>query len=68
MGLWRSALKTKLMPNVTEGIRNDTRANGSRSNTVDSFKYLGSIVMDDGSKVEVLFRIADFIFMSYFEQ
>ena len=32
--------------------------NGQRIETVTSFKYLGSVIADDGSKPEILSRIA----------
>ena len=33
------------------------KANGQKLETVTSFKYLGSVIIDDGSKPEILFRI-----------
>ena len=44
-GMETSAEKTKLMTNNTSGINEET---------VTSFKYLGSVVSDEGSKPEVL--------------
>ena len=32
--------------------------NGQKLETVSSFKYLGSVIIDEGSKPEILFRIA----------
>ena len=32
--------------------------NGQKLETVTSFKYLGSVITDEGSKPEILFRIA----------
>ena len=32
--------------------------NGQKLETVTSFKYLGSVIMDEGSKPEILSRIA----------
>ena len=32
--------------------------NGQRLETVTSFKYLGSVITDEGSKPEILYRIA----------
>jgi len=57
-GMQISAEKTKLMTNNTNGISTDIRVNGERLVTVKSFKYLGAIVSDEGSKPEILARIA----------
>ena len=57
-GMEISAGKTKLMTNSTNGISTDIRANGEKLETVESFKYLGAIVTDQGSKPEILSRIA----------
>ena len=46
-----SAEKTKLMRNNTSGINTELE-------TVTSFKYLGSIITDEGSKPRILTRIA----------
>ena len=48
-----SAEKTKLMTNNTSGINT-----GQKLETVTSFKYLGSVTTDEGSKPEILSRIA----------
>ena len=53
-----SAEKTKLMTNNANGISIDIRINGEKLDEVDSFKYLGAVVTDQGSKPEVLSRIA----------
>ena len=53
-----SAEKTKLMTNNTSGINTEIKVNGQRLETVTSFKYLGSIITDEGSKPEILSRIA----------
>ena len=53
-----SAEKTKLMMNNTSGINTETRVNGQKLETVTSFKYLGSVTTDEGSKPEMLSRIA----------
>ena len=34
------------------------KVNGQKLETVTSFKYLGSVITDEGSKSEILFRIA----------
>ena len=53
-----SAEKTKLMTNNTSGINTEIKVNGQKLETVTSFKYLGSIITDEGSKPEILSRIA----------
>ena len=53
-----SAKKTKLMTNNTGGINTEIKVNGQRLETVTSFKYLGSVITDEGSKPEILSRIA----------
>ena len=53
-----SAKKTKLMTNSANGIQREIKVKGQKLGTVTSFKYLGAIVSDDGSKPEVLSRIA----------
>ena len=52
------AEKTKMMTNNANGISIDIRINGEKLDEVDSFKYLGAVVTDQGSKPEVLSRIA----------
>ena len=56
-GMEISAEKTKLMTNNTTGISTEIKVNGQKLETVTSFKYLGSVITDDGSKPEILFRI-----------
>ena len=53
-----SAEKTKLITNSADGIKREIRVKGQKVGTVTSFKYLGAVVSDDGSKPEVLSRIA----------
>ena len=53
-----SAVKTKLMTNNTSGINAEIKVNGQKLETVTSFKYLGSVMTDEGSKPEILSRIA----------
>ena len=53
-----SAEKTKLMTNNTSGVNAEIKVNGQRLETVTSFKYLGSVITDEGSKPEILSRIA----------
>ena len=53
-----SAEKTKLMTNSANGIQREMKVIGQKLGTVTSFKYLGAVVSDDGSKLGVLLRIA----------
>ena len=53
-----SAEKTKLMTNSASGIQREIKVKGQKLGTVTSFKYLGVVVSYDGSKPEVLSRIA----------
>ena len=53
-----SAEKTKVMTNNTSGINTEIKVNGQKLETVTSFKYLGSDITDEGSKPEILSRIA----------
>ena len=57
-GMEISAEKTKLMTNNTCGINTEIKVNGQKLETVTSFKYLGSVMTDDGFKSEILSRIA----------
>ena len=53
-----SAEKTNLMTNNTSDINTEIKVNGQKLETVISFKYLGSVITDEGSKPEILSRIA----------
>ena len=53
-----SAEEAKLMTNNTIGINTEIKVNGQKLETVTSFKYLGSVITDEGSKSEILSRIA----------
>ena len=57
-GMEISAEKTKLMTNNTSGINTEITVNGQTLEAVTSFKYLCSVVSDEGSKPEILSRIA----------
>ena len=57
-GMQISAEKTKLMTNNTNGISTDIRISDVKVACVDSFKYSGAIIVDEGSKPEVLARSA----------
>ena len=50
--------KTKLMTNNISGINTEIKMNGQKLKTVTSFKYLGSVITAEGSKPEILSRIA----------
>ena len=57
-GMEISAEKTELMTNNTSGINTEIKVNGQKLETVTSFKYLGSVITDEGSKPEIPSRIA----------
>ena len=57
-GMEIGAERTKLMTNITNGINTEIKINGQKLETVTSFKYLGSVITYEGSKPEILFRIA----------
>ena len=46
------------MTNNTSGINTETKVNGQKLETITSFKYLGSVIIDEGSKPEILSRIS----------
>ena len=53
-----SAEKTKLMTSSTSGINTVIKVHGQKLETVTSFKYLGTVITDEGSKPEILSRMA----------
>ena len=53
-----SAEKTELMTNNTSGINTEIKVSRQKLETVTSFKYMGSVIADEGSKPEILSRIA----------
>ena len=57
-GMGISAEKTKLMTRNTSGINTEIKVNRQKLETVTSFKYLGSVIPDEGSEPEILSRIA----------
>ena len=57
-GMEISAEKTKLMTNNTSDINTEIKVNGQKLETVTSFKYLGSVITDEGLNPEILSRIA----------
>ena len=56
-GMEINAEKTKLMTNNTSGINTGIRVNGQKLETITSFKYLGSVITDEGSNPEVFSRV-----------
>ena len=46
------------MINNTSGINTEIKVHGQKLETITSFKYLGSVINDEGSKHELLYRIA----------
>ena len=57
-GMEISAEKTTLMTNNTSGINTEIKVNGQKLETVSRFKYLDSLITNQGSKPEILSRIA----------
>ena len=55
---WRSVLRGSSCCTNTSGINTEIRVSGQKLETVTSFKYLGSLITDEGSKPEIPFRIA----------
>ncbi|GFO20886.1 endonuclease-reverse transcriptase [Plakobranchus ocellatus] len=53
-----SAEKTMIMANSKEPSKKEIKANGQKLERVTKFKYLASIITDEGSKPEILSRIA----------
>ena len=47
-----------MMTNNISCINTETKVNEQKIETVTSFKYLGSLITDEGSKPEILSRIA----------
>ena len=56
-----SVEKTKLMTNNTIGINTEIKVNGQKLETVTSFKYLGSVMIDEGSKPVLLQILNDIL-------
>ena len=55
-GMEISAENTNLMTNNTSGISTEIKVNREKLETVTSFKYLVSVIIDEGSKPEILSR------------
>ena len=50
--------KTKVMTNNPNGFQREIKIKGQRLEEVENFKYLGAIISNEGSKPEILSRIA----------
>ena len=50
--------KTKVMTNNPNGFQREIKIKGQRLEDVEIFKYLGAIISNEGSKPEILSRIA----------
>ena len=57
-GMQIGAEKTKPLTNNTSGINTEIKVKRKKLETVTSFKYLGSLITDEGSKPETLSRTA----------
>ena len=55
-GMETSAKKTKLMTNNTSAINTEIEVNEQKLETVTSFKYLGSVITEEGSKPEITLK------------
>ena len=53
--------KTKVMTNNPNGFQREIKIKGQRLEEVENFKYLGAIISNEGSKPEILSRIAETI-------
>ena len=60
-GMEISTEKTKLMTNNTSGINTKIKVSGRKLETVTSFTYQDLFMADEGSKPEILSRIAQAI-------
>ena len=50
--------KATVMTNDTNGVQREIKIKGQRLEEVENFKYLGEIISNEGSKPEILSRIA----------
>ena len=57
-GMEISTEKTKVMTNNTDGFKAEIKIGSEKLDPVTNFKYLGSIITDEGSRKEILARIA----------
>ena len=53
-----SAVNTILITNSANGTRREIEVKGQKLGSVTSFKCLGAVVSDDGSKPKILSRIS----------
>ena len=60
-GMEISSEKTKPMTNNASGINTEIKVNGQKLETITSFKYLGSFITYEVSKIQILSRIAQTI-------
>ena len=57
-GMTISIEKTKRLTNSTSGINTEIKVYGQKLETVTSFKHLGSVITDEGTKPEILYKKA----------
>ena len=50
--------KTKVITNNKNGFQREIKIKGQRLEEVENFKYFGAIISDEGSKPEIISRIA----------
>ena len=50
--------KTKMMTNNPNGFQREIKIEGQRLEEVENSKYLGALISNEGSKPEILSRIA----------
>ena len=50
--------KTKVMTNNPDGFQREIKIKGQKLEEVENFKHLGTIISNEGSKPEILSRIA----------
>ena len=58
------AEKTKLMTINTSGINTEIKVNGQKLEAFTSFKYLGSVITEEGSKSEILSTVITAIYFA----
>ena len=56
-GMEISAEKTKLITNTSSGINTAIKVNGQMLQRVTSFKYLSSVITNEGSKPDILLSL-----------
>ena len=50
--------KTEISPDKTRSFQREIKIKGQRLEAVENFKYLGTMISNEGSKPEILSRIA----------